>query len=55
MWKQKPTLVELAGKPLETLDEQELINLVGLFKGEEVNRERLVEVLSDGTIPYTFD
>lgn len=55
VWKNKPSLVELAGKPLEQLDEVELVNLVSLFKGEEVNRERLIETKKDGTIPYTFD
>ena len=52
VWVNKPTLVQLAGSPLEELDEQQLIKIVSMFKGEEVDMERIVEVNKDGTIPY---
>ena len=54
VWANKPTLVQIAGGPLEGLDEQQLVKIVSMFKGEEVDMERIVEVNKDGTIPYEF-
>jgi len=52
VWENKPSLVEIAGRPLEELNEDELIKIVGLYKGEEINIERIIKVEEDGTIPY---
>ena len=53
-WENKPTLIQLARKPLEELNETELITVVSLYKGEVVIGERIVEVQKDGTIPFEF-
>jgi len=51
-WIDKPNLVQLAGRPLEGLNEDEIIRVVSLFKGEEFKDERLIQTLADGSIPY---
>jgi len=51
-WVNKPTLAELAGRPLEELDEAAVIRVVNLHQGKEIDRERLIETEPNGTIPY---
>jgi hypothetical protein len=64
-WNEKPTLLDLAGKPLDEIDVEQLKDLKELYSTGyvKVNKEsfdianeyRLVETEKDGTIPYEFD
>ena len=51
VWANKPTLLQLAGRPLETLTEQEIIKIVNLYNGVDIDYTRLVETSPDGDIP----
>ena len=52
VWAHKPALFQIAGKSLQELEEEEIIKAVRLYRGEEVDGERIIETNPDGSIPY---